>query len=309
MKQAMLSVAALAAVLSCAPAIRSTLPAPPSAQQLAELWIEPRGLPERNLFYGSGGDRLVPDPKGRYTLQKRDTGGFSTTYEVIDQAGREWAVKIGPEAQSEVASSRIVWAVGYRQPPSYYLSEWTYEESGTAPGPARLRPRTPNLKSAGFWAWQQNPFVGTRQLRGLLVLMMILNSTDLKNDNNELYEVTDARERPGRWYVVKDLGATLGETGRLFPHRNWIEGFERHGFIKGIKNGKVQFEFRGRHQELLRDITPEDVRWMCGLLDRLTPEQWNDAFRAAAYTPDLAGRFIRKLREKIRQGKSLANAG
>ena len=87
----------------------------------------------------------------------------------------------------------------------------------------------------------------------------------------------------GRWYVVKDLGATLGTTGRMDPKRNDIDAFEPHGFITGVRDGHVTFAFRGRHQELLRVITPDDVAWMCNRLARLTPAQWKDAFRAGGY--------------------------
>jgi len=58
--------------------------------------------------------------------------------------------------------------------------------------------------------------------------MMILNSTDLKNENNELYEIEgEPREQARRWFVVKDLGASLGETGRMDPKRGDIGKFER----------------------------------------------------------------------------------
>ena len=97
--------------------------------------------------------------------------------------------------------------------------------------------------------------------------MMIINSTDLKNENNEVYEVVgEAREDARRWYVVKDLGASLGETGRIDPRRGWIDGFEREPFVIGVKGGFVRFAFRGRHQELLStspSTTLVDLRAAC----------------------------------------------
>src|SRR4030095_14173384 len=113
------------------------------------------------------------------------------TYRVKDQRQREWNVKIGPEAQTEVVASRIVWGLGYHQVPSYFVERWisVTGTKGDLLGGARFRPHEMGLKSRGTWSWQQNPFVGTPQYKGLLVLMMILNSTDLKNDNNELYDV------------------------------------------------------------------------------------------------------------------------
>ena len=38
--------------------------------------------------------------------------------------GVEWSVKLGPEAHTEVVLSRVLSAVGYHQPPVYYLPAW-----------------------------------------------------------------------------------------------------------------------------------------------------------------------------------------
>ena len=73
-------------------------------------------------------------------------------------------------------------------------------------GPARLRPDLEWLDNRGIWSWSKNPFVGTQPYRGLLVLMMVLNSTDLKDDNNTLYFARRPPTRPVFWYAVKDLG-------------------------------------------------------------------------------------------------------
>ena len=140
----------------------------------------------------------------------------------------------------------------------------------------------------------------------------MLNSTDLKDDNNSIYEVK--RELPGavpgvqRWFVVRDLGAALGETGKLFPRRNWIEGFEREQFIERVEGGRIEFAFTGRHRELLEMITPADLRWAANGLQRLTDEQWRDAFRAANYTDAVRDRYLRKIREKIAQALEAAAA-
>ncbi len=44
-----------------------------------------------------------------------------------DPDGLEWSAKIGPEAQTEVVVSRILWGLGYHQPPIYYLPSWTVD--------------------------------------------------------------------------------------------------------------------------------------------------------------------------------------
>jgi hypothetical protein len=291
----------------CVPAIRRTGP-PPTEATMAQLWIDPRTT-ERNLFDGPPApDRTRPQSDARYEVLERDTRGFSITYRVRDAHQRLWHVKIGPEAQTEVVSSRIVWALGYHALPSFFVERWIAVDKarGSQLGGARFRPHELGLQSLGAWSWQQNPFVGTRPFNGLLVLMMILNSTDLKNDNNELYQVLGPdRERAPRWYVVKDLGASLGATGRMDPRRGDVASFEREPFVLGVDRDAVRFGFRGRHQELLAAITVDDVHWICERLQRLTERQWRDAFRAGNFSADVTARYLARIRQKVEQGLAL----
>lgn len=290
------------------PAIKSTAEGPLSPAELAAFWqdVDPRS---RDLRHGVGGKPVHPDPEALYDAIGKDTGGFSVSYDVRDSAGVEWSVKVGEEAQSEVTSSRLVWAMGYHQPPVSYLERWRLREGDqdavrTVEG-GRFRPKLPTFDNADIWSWYQNPFVETQAYRGLLVLMMLLNSSDLKDENNAIYERRDGERLVARWYVVKDLGASLGTTGRLYPKRNDVGEFERHGFIEKVENGRVRFAYRGRHQQLLRSITPADVVWTCKRLQRLTKEQWRDAFRAGGYDEATTARYIRVLERKIAEGLAL----
>jgi hypothetical protein len=293
----------------CAPRIEPTRVPPGPAEDLASFWedADPRS---RDLYHSVGGAGLQPDPDAVYEVLKRDTGGFSTTFDVRDPRGITWGVKIGDEAQSEVTSSRIVWAAGYRQPPTYYLPRWRARQDGreVEMGPGRFRPKLDDLDSEGYWSWRRNPFVGSQAFRGLIVLMMVLNSTDLKDENNGIFEVKQDGRLVGRWYVVKDLGATLGTTGVFRPKRSDAEAFERHPFIRDVRDGRVRFHFRGRHRWLVRDVTPADVRWLAGRLARLTDDQWRDAFRAGGYSDEETARFTSRLKEKIAAGQALGSA-
>ncbi len=55
-----------------------------------------------------------------------------------------------------------------------------------------------------------------------------------------------------RWYVVRDLGTSLGATGRYDPKPNNPDVFERHPFITGIKDGFVEFDYHAVHSSLVR---------------------------------------------------------
>jgi hypothetical protein len=208
-----------------------------------------------------------------------------------------------------VVLSHILSAVGYHQPPVYFLPSFTLaDEYGhhVEPG-GRFRLSDSALKNRGEWSWDENPFVGTRPYQGLLVMLVLFNSADLKNENNTVYEVKPSHHEAQWWYAVRDLGSSLGATGRFNPKENDPTLFERRGFITGVTDGYVGFDYGAINKALVhRRITPGDVKWAMGLLGRLTDRQWADAFRGAGYDTLVADRFIGHLREKIAAGQRLS---
>jgi hypothetical protein len=298
----------------CAPALRPSVPAWDA--HMAELWQPPADLPERDLFNGPWGVENAPDPHDTYTFIRPKRQGTNPGVTVADSQGREWHVKQPPdndqgaEGGIEVVLSRVLSALGYHQPPVYFLPTFRMtdaSETHDEPG-GRFRLDVKGLEHAGTWSWQQNPFVGTRPYQGLLVILMMFDSSDLKNDNNALYEMKKPRDGVRRWYVVRDLGTALGETGRLFPRRGDPDIFERQAFITGVRDGFVVFSYHGWHQELVRRrITPSDVHWASELIGGLRDEQWSDAFRAGGYEATVAARFVRRLQQKIADGRQMAD--
>jgi hypothetical protein len=288
--------------------VHSTLHDPPTREQIAQLWTRPDSV--RDLFWGVGGKRLMPDPAARYTVLEIKRSGFSRGYTVIGPQDREWSVKFPPEASPELAASRILWGIGYHQPPIYYLPSW---QTDRAPSPnpqlpARFREKSPDLHgldAKGSWSYYRNPFVGTRELNGLLVLMAMLGNSDLKDQQNVVYTVKEPVEGAKTWYVARDLGQTFGRTGVLDAPRGDPDVFEQTPFIKGVADGRVLFDYRGRHRVLFEAITPADVRWICTELRRLTDSQWRDAFRAAGFPEPVGDRFIRRMKQKIDEGLGL----
>ena len=107
---------------------------------------------------------------------------------------------------------------------------------------------------------------------------------------------------------VEDIGASLGRTGWLIPGtRDDLAGFEAEGFIRGVENNRVKFHYMGGWLEpqVVGSVAPGDVRWITGLLARLSPQQWADAFRAGGYTAAETERYVRRLREKVAEGQAL----
>ena len=303
----------------CTPKLEPT--APPWEAPLAELWQSPDGVATRGLysgpiatrdvFYGAWGPERAPDPRAVYTFVERKQHGTNPGITVRDPRGREWHVKQPPhtdqgaEGPIEVVLSRVLSAVGYHQPPVYFLPSLTVKDAhGTHVEPGgRFRLTDKSIAAVDTWSWQQNPFVGMRPYQGLLVILAVFGSSDIKNENNTLYEVKDPRDGPKRWYVVRDLGTALGETGRLAPLRGNPDIFERQPFILDVKDGFVRFNYHGWHQELFQQIGPLDAAFATDLLRQLTDRQWSDAFRAGGYSPQVAGRFIAQLHQRIGEAR------
>ena len=294
----------------CAPAVKRFMPRDGSSADLAQLWVDPGDVASRDMVYGPWGRGHAPDAKAVYTFVRNKVHGASPGVTVVDPRGVKWSVKQSTEGPVEVMQSRILSALGYHQPPVYYLGEWQAHKA-TSPNPqlpARFRERTPDLHGLdadGTWSYYRNPFVGTRQLNGLLTIQAMLGNSDLKDTQNATYTLKEPFEGARRWYVARDLGQSFGRTGVLDAPRGDVVVFERTPFIRGVTNGRVQFDYRGRHKVLFEKISPADVRWACEQLRALSDDQWHDAFRAGGFPQSLADRFIRRMKQKIDEGLSL----
>lgn len=284
----------------------------------AELWQEPADLASRDLFYGPGGAALAPPSTGAtFQFVAYKVSGTNPGYDVRDASGRIWSVKLGIEAQSEVTASRILWAIGFHQPPVYFVH--AFKMTGMDAGEkevARFRTDFDQWKPAGDWSWYDNAFKNTKAFKGLIVAQLILNNWDLKTSNNRVYESTDASVKPKRLYMVRDVGSSLGHSKQstIFKmlgtpgaqgSKNDVDGFVEQGFIKKADGEKVSFDYRGLNQALVDTVTASDVIWTCELLSRISDEQWQAAFKAGAYVQADADRYIAKIKEKIAQGLAL----
>ena len=315
-----IAIVALAVAAGCGRITRDVRLAPDPAATVDELWQQPVDLTSRDLYFGAGGPELMPR-ETTFAFVARDTSGWSPGFDVRSGNGLDWSVKLGPEAQSEVVSSRILWAIGYHQPPTYYLGQWTLTgaESGPQP-PGRFRPSLRGVEVVGDWSWYENPFVGSRAFAGLIVANLIVNSWDWKTSNNKIYALDEPVNGVRRRFVVRDLGASLGRTTyptilkwfrlRGFGQgtRNDLEGFEAQGFITDLEGSEPNFDYRGIYRDVIETVTLADVRWTSALMSQITDQQWRDAFRAGGYNPEQTARYVAKIKAKIAQGLTVAAA-
>jgi len=270
------------------------------------LWRAPTDVASRDLYLGSGGEAMKPD-LSKVTFVADETRSHSPKYRVRDGAGNEWMVKLGEEAQSETAAVRFVWAAGYFADTTYLVPHVEIEGKGSFDN-ARFEARIKGEKRLGQrWDWQHNPFVGTQELQGLKVLMALINNWDIQNHNNNILVVTDeATGQKEARYFDTDLGASFGKEGNILGHtRNRPDQYVKTNFVKGVSRGYVVFNYNGKNQQLLKNITVAQAKWLGSILSQLSDQQISDAFRAANYSPEQIEALTRVVKERINELVSL----
>lgn len=284
---------------------------PPTGTPL--IWQDPGDISSRDLFLGPGGEEMKPDMSS-ITFVREATGGWSPKFRVRDGAGKVWIAKFGSEAQPETAATRLVWAVGYPTEINYL---YPCVQIKNAPAPTsksvkrcegngfanvRFEARPKKYKRLENWSWDSNQFSGTKEFKALIVMMGLLNNWDLKDTNNRIVAVPGADGLFTMQHIVGDLGATFGKTGGFISRsRNVPKDYAKSGFIKGVQNGRVSFDYGGKNSGLFRDITVEQAKWLGELLSRLSDQQLGDAFRAANYDQQQIQMLTQAVRAKINQ--------
>jgi hypothetical protein len=291
----------------------------------AVLWRDPGDIASRDLFYGPGGRSHAP--QGTFTFKEEDMAGTTPKFDVTDQDGVTWRVKMGSEARPETAASRLVWAVGYFANEDYFMSMLHVEAMqhlsrgenlvlrNNNVANVRLKRHLKDQKKIGSWSWAKNPFTGAREWFGLRVLMAVLNNWDLKDVNTSVYltRTEPIEER----YVVSDLGDSFGPTGLNMPLKGNPKAYYSSKWINKISSEYVDFNIPSgpatvyylidfpelpRRLGLVwigRHIPRKDARWMGDLLARLSEKQIQDAFRAGGYSPEEVEELTKTVERRI----------
>ena len=268
------------------------------------LWRRPVDIRSRDLRLGPGGARMKPDFR-RVTFVEEQKGGYSKKYKVRDASGREWVAKIGKEAQAETAAVRLLWALGYMTEINYLSPTSEIVGKGIFHN-VRFEARPENVKRLDEWKWTDNPFVGTQELRGLKVLMALINNWDIKDSNNQILLVRGENGNELR-YIISDLGATFGKSGstpiiwRFTRSRNKPNDYAKAEFVDTVVDNHVHFHYGSKRKDLFSDITVEDATWIGGLLSQLSTQQLRDAFRAANYSPAQLNLLVNEVRERTNE--------
>jgi hypothetical protein len=299
---------------------------------LAVLWSDPGDIASRNLFYGPGGKDH--EPHGPFTFEKEDLDGSNPKFMVRDSDGVKWKVKLGAEARPETVASRLVWAVGYYTNEDYFVPELHVQEMpahlkrgqnlvlpGGVVKNVRLKRHQKGEEKVETWKWRDDPFVHTREFNGLRIMMALINNWDLKDVNNAVYKEKDGRTI----YMVSDLGASFGTDYPTFPHekaKGNLNSYEHSRFIDHAGSEFIDFHdpgnpglrywfipkecFSRRGMRWIgRKIPRSDAEWMGQMLGKLTPNQIEDAFRAAGYSTQEVDGFAHVVEQRIAELKAL----
>ncbi len=298
-------------------------------------WIDPGDIRSKNLFYGPGGKDESPAAPFKYLSE--DKGGTTPKFDVEDAKGEKWRGKLGVEAQSETAASRILWALGFGANINYLIPDTTVAGAHARQKRGRdmidpndhvynlrLQKKPDGMKRVAEWNWRDERFKGRREFNGLRVMMAVLSNWDMKPDNNAVME----DKRSGNSiYEVSDVGATFGKTRKSFSgasSKNNPHEYASHHLVSKVTKTYVDLDFPGapsffyffafeygfyfgqwRNHWIGRHIPIEDVRWVTGLLTQLSPEQIRDAFRAAHYTNEDTEKLARALESRIAELKKI----
>jgi hypothetical protein len=321
--------------LLCGPVLQPAAVAEAQTRQRAKavLWKDPGRVERLDFQWGPGGRALAPAPPFRFIEEDKD--GTNAKIKVRDAKGRRWSIKWddGGEANAEIIATRIVWAAGYFVEPSYFVrrgrilgvrgldraAKFVSPNGTFTNGRFELKYETvAEREDEESWRWDQNPFVGTRELNGLKIVTMLVSNWDNKDASNRragsntAVHVVRGRSGLEARYLVTDWGGAMGKWGGFFSREKWdCPGYldQTAKFVE-VKDGEIDWGFKGQHTNSFKeDIRLADVRWVMRYLGRITDAQLRAGLVASGASPAEVRCYQRGLRSRIEQLRRLAAAG
>ena len=297
----------------------------PLTSRRAVIWRDPGPAESLDLAAGPGGRDGAPVPPFQF-VEEHGTGSFPCV-SVRDARGRAWRVKWGNEVHTETFAARLAWAAGYFVEVNYFVPSGRIEGAGTLQRAGEYIAQDGSFQNARFeldepgvvkhfdehsWAWNDNPFVGTRELNGLKIVMMLLSNWDNKDvrdvargiEHGHLRVSDGARRargavshhRLGRG--ARHLGQQRAEPRPLGLRR--VRGAERSVRARHSTADHVLWGYKGqRTADAVMGISRSDVHWLYKYLGRLTDDQLAAGLRASGGTETEIADFTTALRARL----------
>jgi hypothetical protein len=306
----------------------------PRVARRKSLWRDPGAVERLDFAGGPGGRDGRPAPPFHF-VEEHATGS-NPCMSVRDARGRTWRVKWGDEVRSETFSSRVAWAAGYHVEHNYFVAEGRIdgtkdltrarscvsEDCSFVDARFELdEPGVEKLFDEHGWAWDDNPFVGSRALAGLKIVTMLISNWDNKDvrdvargSNTAIFQHPLSWGRREARYLIIDWGASMGRWALVGFRGKWdAAAFEAQNaeLIKGVtEDGRVEWGYLGqRTEDATEGLTVEDVRWLHRYVGRITDEQLRDGLRASGATDEETEIFTRAMRWRIRELGRVAELG
>jgi hypothetical protein len=283
----------------------------------AKIWEDPGPIQHLDLFWGNGSpDR---EPVGPFTFVAEELGGTNPKAQVRDVNGVLWGAKWDEEVQSEVAASRLAWAMGLRVDETYYVETGTIvfpgrqrpalqrvgsfiDKQGNFKSPARFKRWIPGLKSKGDWPFDENPVMAEGGYSVLVLMNVIMANWDAKDSNNRIMSVPEATGTAD-WYMVGDYGACFGKMGGSTSHSKYdlVDYVGNPPVVRSVSGDRVHLEFKGRNASAHASVPLEGARFFANRAAELTLAQVEDAFRAARASDQELHGFAEAVYGRIRE--------
>ena len=297
----------------------------------AVIWRHPGDVSRLDLAAGPGGPEGAPRPPFRF-IEEHFTGS-QPCVSVRDAHGLVWRIKWGDEVNAEALATRLAWAAGYFVETTYFVAKGRVEGATDLQRAATCVDANCEFRDARFeldeqgvtkhfeehsWAWNDNPFVGTRELNGLKIVMMWLSNWDAKDvrdvargSNTAIFEYPLASGLREARYLITDWGGAFGRWGSVVRRGRWdCHAFEAEtpSFVAGVDGDFVRFGYTGqRTADIAEGIRVSDVQWLLQALGALTEAQIAAAVEASGGTPEEVTVFSRALRARLDRLAGLVN--
>ena len=293
------------------------------------IWSDPGAVENLDFAGGIGGRMNAPKPP--FTFLEESMSGTNPKVRIVDANGTQWTVKFGSEVNAETFATRMAWAAGYYVEPDYFIPSGKIEKLGPLSRAKKFIQPDGSFTAARFekhhdkgvkklddeesWSWMENPFIGTKELNGLKVIMMLVSNWDNKDvrdikrgSNTAIFRTKTGLGLEDR-YVITDWGGSMGKWGGYITREKWdCKGF--HGqtkdFVKGVKGDQVEFGYSGQHSDTFKEgIRVSDVQWVTQYLGRIGDNQLRVGLQASGATGEEVECFTKSLRDRINQLKTV----